>query len=47
LKRRQKIELLAPAGSFEKLKIAIHYGTDAVYLAGKDFSFNITSSITE
>ena len=38
MKRHQKIELLAPAGSFEKLKIAIHYGADAVYLAGKDFS---------
>jgi len=33
-----KIELLAPAGNFEKLKIAIHYGADAVYLAGKEFS---------
>lgn len=31
-------ELLAPAGSFEKLVIAIHYGADAVYLAGKRFS---------
>ena len=34
----QKPELLAPAGNFEKLEIAIHYGADAVYLAGKDFS---------
>ena len=34
----KKIELLAPAGNFEKLEIAIHYGADAVYLAGKDFS---------
>jgi len=34
----KKVELLAPAGSVEKLKIAIHYGADAVYLAGKDFS---------
>ncbi|MBU1194975.1 MAG: U32 family peptidase [Proteobacteria bacterium] len=33
-----KPELLAPAGNFEKLEIAIHYGADAVYLAGKDFS---------
>jgi putative protease len=33
-----KIELLAPAGDHEKLEIAIHYGADAVYLAGKDFS---------
>ncbi len=31
-------ELLAPAGSFEKLVTAIHYGADAVYLAGKRFS---------
>ncbi|MBI9082499.1 MAG: U32 family peptidase [Desulfobacterales bacterium] len=32
------MELLAPAGNPEKLEIAIHYGADAVYLAGKDFS---------
>jgi U32 family peptidase len=32
------IELLAPAGTPEKLEIALHYGADAVYLAGKDFS---------
>ncbi len=31
------IELLAPAGDFEKLKFAIHYGADAVYLAGNQF----------
>ncbi len=31
-------ELLAPAGSIDKLKIAIHYGADAVYMGGKDFS---------
>ncbi len=31
-------ELLAPAGNFEKLEIAAHYGADAVYLAGKNFS---------
>ncbi len=31
-------ELLAPAGTFEKLVAAIHYGADAVYLAGKRFS---------
>ncbi len=28
-------ELLAPAGTYEKLVTAIHYGADAVYLAGK------------
>jgi putative protease len=31
-------ELLAPAGSFDKLVTAIHYGADAVYLGGKAFS---------
>ncbi|MEN8142299.1 MAG: U32 family peptidase [Thermodesulfobacteriota bacterium] len=31
-------ELLAPAGNFEKLKAAIHYGADAVYLGGQQFS---------
>ncbi|MDH3329764.1 MAG: U32 family peptidase [Desulfobulbaceae bacterium] len=31
-------ELLAPAGSFDKLVTAVHYGADAVYLAGKRFS---------
>jgi putative protease len=32
------VELLAPAGTPEKLEIALHYGADAVYLAGRDFS---------
>ena len=31
------VELLAPAGDFEKLKFAFHYGADAVYLAGQRF----------
>ncbi len=31
-------ELLAPAGNLEKLRVAIHYGADAVYLGGKKFS---------
>ena len=30
-------ELLAPAGNFEKLKTALLYGADAVYLSGKIF----------
>ena len=30
-------ELLSPAGNFEKLKAALLYGADAVYLAGKRF----------
>ena len=32
------IELLAPAGDFERLKIAFRYGADAVYIGGKNFS---------
>ena len=31
------MELLAPAGNFEKLKTAFYFGADAVYLAGKNF----------
>ena len=38
MNKMDKIELLAPVGNFEKLEIAIHYGADAVYLAGKEFS---------
>ncbi|WP_017472139.1 peptidase U32 family protein [Amphibacillus jilinensis] len=34
---RQKPELLAPAGNLEKLKFAIHYGADAVYIGGRQF----------
>lgn len=34
---QHKVELLAPAGNLEKLKIAFYYGADAVYLAGKEF----------
>jgi putative protease len=33
----RKPELLAPVGDFEKLKFAINYGADAVYLAGQSF----------
>jgi len=31
-------ELLAPAGNLEKLKVAVTYGADAVYLGGRHFS---------
>ena len=40
-------ELLAPAGNPEKLKIAIHYGADAVYLGGKAFGLrNLAGNFT-
>ena len=32
------IELLSPAGDIERLKIALRYGADAVYIGGKNFS---------
>ena len=35
--KRNKPELLAPAGDMERLKMAVLYGADAVYLAGTDF----------
>ena len=34
---RKKPELLSPAGDMEKLKMAVLYGADAVYLAGTSF----------
>ncbi len=33
-----KVELLAPAGNFSKLKTALYFGADAAYIGGKDFS---------
>lgn len=33
----KKPELLAPAGDFERLRMAVAYGANAVYLAGGDF----------
>lgn len=40
----KKIELLAPAGDLERLKIAVMYGADAVYLGGKQFSLRSRAS---
>ena len=33
----RKLELLSPAGDMERLKMAVAYGADAVYLAGTSF----------
>ncbi len=38
-----KIELLAPAGDLNKLKTAIDYGADAVYLGGEAFGLRKAS----
>lgn len=40
----KKIELLAPAGDLDRLKIAILYGADAIYLGGKKFSLRSRAS---
>ena len=40
---RGPIELLAPAGNMEKLKAAVLYGTDAVYMAGQAFGLRAFS----
>lgn len=43
----KKPELLAPAGNMEKLKVAIRYGADAVYLGGKAFGLrNLADNFT-
>lgn len=39
----QKMELLAPAGNMDKLKMALLYGADAVYLGGKSFGLRAFS----
>lgn len=39
-----KLELLAPAGDLEKLKVAVLYGADAVFIGGKKFSLRAKAS---
>ena len=39
-----KIELLAPAGSLEKLKVAFLYGADACYIGGKNYSLRANAT---
>ena len=39
-----KVELLAPAGSLDRLKIAYLYGADAVYIGGKNFSLRASAT---
>jgi putative protease len=39
----KKVELLAPAGSLEKLKMAILYGADAVYIGGEEFGLRASA----
>ncbi|MDD3241765.1 MAG: U32 family peptidase [Bacilli bacterium] len=39
-----KIELLAPAGDMERLKINLLYGADAVYIGGQDYSLRANAT---
>ena len=39
----KKVELLAPAGNMKRLKLALYYGADAVYLAGKKFGLRASA----
>lgn len=39
-----KIELLAPAGDLERLKIVLLYGADAVYLGGQNYSLRANAT---
>ena len=41
----KRVELLAPAGDLEKLKMAIIYGADAVYIGGEKFGLRAASFI--
>lgn len=38
-----KPELLCPAGDMERLEMALHYGADAVYLAGEQFGMRASA----
>ncbi len=40
----RKIELLSPAGDLERLKIALLYGADAVYIGGKEYSLRANAN---
>jgi len=39
----KKVELLAPAGNLEKLKMAIIYGADAVYFGGEEYGLRASA----
>ena len=42
-KKIKKPELLSPAGDAEKLRAAVRFGADAVYLAGEAFGMRSAS----
>lgn len=44
MKLNNNPELLSPAGDFERLKSAVSFGADAVYLAGKEFGMRASQT---
>ena len=40
----KRVELLAPAGDLERLKISLLYGADAVYIGGQDYSLRANAN---
>ena len=46
VKRPERSELLMPAGSLEKLKTAVMYGADAIYMGTPDMSLRTKSKFT-
>ena len=40
----RNIELLSPSGDFERLKLALKFGADAVYLGGEQFGMRTNPS---
>ena len=40
----KKVELLSPAGDLERLKIALLYGADAVYIGGREYSLRANAN---
>ncbi len=40
----KKVELLAPAGDIDRLKISLLYGADAVYFGGQDYSLRANAN---
>lgn len=41
---RKKIELLSPAGDLDRLRIALLYGADAVYIGGREYSLRANAT---
>ena len=44
MKQNKRVEILAPAGDLEKLKFAVLYGANAVFVGGKNFSLRAKAS---